>query len=102
MSGELTITARRASLISTAQSSIIEAPKIFQLELIGTECDDRLDKKSASGTPLRCTNSTREVEFSKNFYEPTKIDAVNGLSIMDAAEKQRLEEKQIELCAGRE
>jgi hypothetical protein len=41
-------------------------------------------------------------ELSKNFYEPSKIDAVNGVYIMDAAEKQRLEEKQIELYAGGE
>ena len=41
-------------------------------------------------------------ELSKTFYEPAKIEAVNGGYIMNAAEKQRLEEKQIELYAGRE
>ena len=41
-------------------------------------------------------------ELSKNFYEPEKIDAVNGVYVMDAAEKQRLEKKQIELYMGGE
>jgi len=50
-----------------------------QLELMGTESDDRLDKKISR-----------------------KIDAVNGVFIRDAAEKQRLEEKQIELYADGE
>jgi hypothetical protein len=36
-------------------------------------------------------------ELSEDFYEPTKIDAVNGVYIWTPAEKQRLEEKQIEL-----
>jgi hypothetical protein len=39
-------------------------------------------------------------ELSKFFYEPKKIDSVNGVYIMDAAEKQWLEEKQIELYGG--
>ena len=42
------------------------------------------------------------VELSKNFYEPNKIDAVNGLYVMDAEEKKRLERKQIELYLGGE
>jgi hypothetical protein len=41
-------------------------------------------------------------ELSKNFYEPDKIDAVNGLYVMDADEKKRLEKKQIELYLGGE
>jgi hypothetical protein len=39
-------------------------------------------------------------ELSKNFYEPEKIDAVNGVYVMNADEKQRLEKKQIELLIG--
>jgi hypothetical protein len=41
-------------------------------------------------------------ELSKNFYQPEKIDAVNGVYVMDAAEKKRLEEKQIEIYNGGE
>jgi hypothetical protein len=41
-------------------------------------------------------------ELSKNFYEPHKIDAVNGLYVMDADEKKRLERKQTELYLGGE
>ncbi|MGE5218022.1 MAG: hypothetical protein ACM3SP_13550 [Chloroflexota bacterium] len=39
-------------------------------------------------------------EVSKNFYEPEQIDEVNGVYVMDADEKQRLERKQIESYMG--
>jgi len=39
-------------------------------------------------------------ELSKNFYEREKIDEVNGVYVMDADEKRRLEKKQIELYMG--
>jgi hypothetical protein len=39
-------------------------------------------------------------ELSKFFYEPEKIDSVNGVYVTNAAEKKRLEEKQIELYTG--
>ena len=77
-------------------------PKKFQLELIGTESDDRLDKKICPWDAIKMYEFEEGAELPKNFYEPTKIDAVNGVYIMDAAEKQRLEEKQIELYAGGE
>ena len=34
---------------------------------------------------------------SKYFYEPKALDAVKGVYVTNAAEKQRLEEKQLEL-----
>jgi hypothetical protein len=36
-------------------------------------------------------------ELSKYFYEPKEIETANGLYVANAAEKQRLEEKQGEL-----
>ena len=36
-------------------------------------------------------------EVSKYFYEPKALDGVNGLYVTTALEKQRLEEKQLEL-----
>jgi len=74
-------------------------PKKFQLELIGTESDDRLDKKICPWDAIKMYEFDEGAELSKNFYEPEKIDSVNGVYVMDAAEKQRLEEKQIEFYA---
>jgi hypothetical protein len=74
-----------------------------QLELIGTESDDRLDKNIVPSDVINMCEFDGEPELSQNFDEPTTIDAVNGAYIMDAAEKQRLEERQIELyCDGEE
>lgn len=75
-------------------------PKKFQLELIGTESDDRLDKKICPWDAIKMYEFDEGAELSKTFYEPTKIDAVNGVYIMNADEKQRLEKKQIELYMG--
>ncbi|HEX2929981.1 MAG TPA: hypothetical protein VHV54_09725, partial [Candidatus Binatia bacterium] len=75
-------------------------PKKFQLELIGTESDDRLDKKICPWDAIKMYEFDEGAELSKYFYEPQKIDAVNGVYVMDSDEKRRLEEKQIELYAG--
>jgi len=40
------------------------------------------------------------VELSKYFYEPENMKVVNGLYVMAAEEKSRLEEKQKELYGG--
>ena len=77
-------------------------PKKFQLELIGTESDDRLDKKICPWDAIKMYEFDEGAELSKNFYEPNKIDAVNGLYVMNADEKKRLERKQIELYFGGE
>ena len=77
-------------------------PKKFQLELIGTESDDRLDKKICPWDAIKMYEFDEGAELSKNFDQPEKIDAVNGVYVMDAAEKKRLEEKQIEIYNGGE
>jgi hypothetical protein len=70
-------------------------PKKFQLELIGTESADTLDKK------LCPRDATKMYELSKYFYEPKALAAVKGVYVTNAAEKQRLEEKQLDLYMGR-
>jgi len=75
-------------------------PKKFQLELIGTESDDRLDKKICPWDAIKMYEFDEGAELSKNFYEREKIDEVNGVYVMDADEKRRLEKKQIELYMG--
>jgi len=77
-------------------------PKKFRLELMGTESDERLDKKICPWDAIKMYEFDEGAELSENFYEPEKIDAVNGLYIMDIDEKQRLEKKRIELYMGRE
>lgn len=72
-------------------------PKKFQLELIGTESDDRLDKKICPWDAIKMYEFDEGVEVSKYFYEPKAPDAVKGFYITTVAEKQRLEEKQLEL-----
>lgn len=79
-----------------------KVPKKFQLELIGTESDDRVDRKICPRNTIPMDEFDERDELSKNFSEPAKIDAVNGVYVMDAAEKQRLEEKQLKLHAGGE
>jgi hypothetical protein len=64
------------------------------------EADDRLDKKICPWDAIKMYEFDQGAELSKNFYEPDRIDTVNGVYVMDADEKQRLEKKQIELYLG--
>lgn len=74
-----------------------KAPKKFQLELVGTISEDRLDKKICPWDAIKMYHFDEEsVELSKYFYEPKNIKIVNGLYVIDAKEKQRLEDKQNE------
>jgi ferredoxin len=75
-------------------------PKKFQLELIGTESDDRLDKKICPWDAIKMYEFDEGVEVSKYFYEPKALDTVKGFYVTTVAEKQRLEEKQLELYEG--
>jgi hypothetical protein len=77
-----------------------EVPKKFQLELIGTESEDRLDKKICPWDAIKMYEFDEGAELSKYFYEPENIKVVNGVYVIDAQEKKRLEEKQKELYGG--
>ncbi len=74
-----------------------QLPKKFQLELIGTESEDRLDKKICPWDAIKMHEFEQGVEASEYFYDITKIKQVNGLYVVDATEKARLEDKQSEL-----
>lgn len=73
------------------------APKRFQLQLIGTESEDRLDKKICPWDAIKMYEYDAGLEVSQYFYDMTKIKMVNGVYVIDAEEKERLEEKQGEL-----
>jgi hypothetical protein len=76
-------------------------PKKFQLELIGTESADTLDKEISPWDAIKMYEFDEGVELSKYFYEPKALDAVKSVYVTNAAAKQRLEEKQLELYTER-
>jgi hypothetical protein len=65
--------------------------------LIGTESEDRLDKKICPWDAIKMHEFEQGLEASEYFYDITKIKQVNGLYVIDAKEKARLEDKQSEL-----
>ena len=71
-------------------------PKKIQLQLIGTESEDRLDKKICPWDAIKMYEFDEGLEASAFFYDQSKIKEVNGLFVIDAKEKERLEEKQAE------
>jgi len=75
-------------------------PKKFQLQLVGTESEDRLDKKICPWDAIKMYEFDEGLEVAQLFYDKEKIKIVNGVYVMDSEEKQRLEEKQKELYGG--
>ena len=76
-------------------------PKKFQLQLIGTESEDRLDKKICPWDAIKMYEFDEGLEVAQYFYDAEKIKTVNGLYVIDPEEKKRLEEKQKELYGGK-
>ena len=72
-------------------------PKRFQLQLIGTESEDRLDKKICPWDAIKMYEFEDGVTRSEYFYDAAKVKQVNGVYVIDDEEKARLEEKQGEL-----
>lgn len=72
-------------------------PKRFQLQLIGTESEDRLDKKICPWDAIKMYEYEAGLEASHYFYDITKIKMANGVYVVDEKEKDRLEKKQEEL-----
>ncbi len=76
-------------------------PKKFQLQLIGTESEDRLDKKICPWDAIKMYEFDEGLEVSQYFYDAEKIKTVNGLYVIDPEEKERLEKTQKELYGGK-
>lgn len=72
-------------------------PKKFQLQLVGTESEDRLDKKICPWDAIKMYEYEAGFEVSQRFYDPSRVKQVNGLYVVDAEEKRRLEDAQAEL-----
>lgn len=77
-----------------------QVPKKFQLQLIGTESEDRLDKKICPWDAIKMYEFEEGLEVSQYFYDPTKFKVVNGVYVIDRQEQRRLEEDQKELYGG--
>jgi hypothetical protein len=71
-------------------------PKKIQLQLIGTESEDRLDKKICPWDAIKMYEFEDGLQVSEFFYDKSRIKEVNGLFVIDTKEKERLEEKQAE------
>ena len=76
-------------------------PKKFQLQLIGTESEDRLDKKICPWDAIKMYEFDEGLEVAQYFYDAEKIKTVNGLYVIDPEEKERLEKIQQELYGGK-
>ena len=76
-------------------------PKKFQLQLIGTESEDRLDKKICPWDAIKMYEFEEGLEVAQYFYDAEKIKTVNGLYVIDPEEKERLEKIQKELYGGK-
>ena len=72
-------------------------PKRIQLQLIGTESEDRLDKKICPWDAIKMYEFDDGMEVSEYFYDITKIKQIDGVYVIDPEEKARLEEKQLDL-----
>ncbi len=72
-------------------------PKRIQLQLIGTDSEDRLDKKICPWDAIKMYEFDDGQEVSEYFYDITKIKQVDGVYVIDPEEKARLEEKQVDL-----
>ena len=74
-----------------------EMPKKFDLLLVGTESEDRLDRKICPWDAIKMYEFDDGLEAALYFYDPADIKSVNGLSVIDQKGKEKLEEKQAEL-----
>jgi ferredoxin len=72
-------------------------PKRIQLQLIGTDSEDRLDKKICPWDAIKMYEFDDGMEVSEYFYDITKIKQIDGVYVIDPEEKARLEEKQLDL-----
>ena len=72
-------------------------PKRILLQLIGTESEDRLDKKICPWDAIKMYEFDDGLAKSEYFYDQSKLKQVNGMYVIDAKEKARLEDKQSDL-----
>ena len=77
-----------------------EVPKRFQLQLIGTESEDRLDKKICPWDAIRMYEYEEGLEVAQYFYDPEKFKMIDGVTVVGPEEKEEIEKQQEELYGG--
>lgn len=73
-----------------------QEPKKSDLQLIGTESEDRLDKKICPWDAIRMVEFDQGLEVSKLFYDRDLIHVESGVYTIDDAGKEELEDRQME------
>ena len=73
-----------------------EEPKKSDLQLIGTDSEDRLDKKICPWDAISMVEFDDGLEISKLFYDPELIRSEEGVYTIDDAGKDELEDRQME------
>lgn len=68
-----------------------EIPKKFQLELVGTISEDRLDKKICPWDAIKMHEFDDGAELSKRYYSPEDIKLVRGVWALDQGAKKKYE-----------
>ena len=73
-----------------------EEPKKSDLQLVGTDSEDRLDKKICPWDAIRMVEFDDGLEISKLFYDPDLIRSDQGVHSIDDKGKEELEDRQME------
>ena len=73
-----------------------QEPKKSDLQLIGTDSEDRLDKKICPWDAIRMVEFDDGLELSKLFYDRDLIHFEDGRYTIDDTGKDELEDRQME------
>jgi len=73
-----------------------QEPKKSELQLIGTDSEDRLDKKICPWDAISMVEYEDALELSKLYYDPELISTEGGVYSIDDKGKEELEDRQME------
>lgn len=73
-----------------------QEPKKSDLQLIGTDSEDRLDKKICPWDAISMVEYEDGLEVSKLYYDPELISTEDGVYSIDDKGKEELEDRQME------
>ena len=73
-----------------------QEPKKSDLQLVGSDSEDRLDKKICPWDAIRMVEFDDGLEISKLYYDPELISSEDGVHSIDDKGKEELEDRQME------
>ena len=73
-----------------------QEPRKSDLQLVGTDSEDRLDKKICPWDAIRMVEYEDGIQASRLFYDPELISSEDGVHFIDDEGKQELENRQME------